>query len=85
MVLQTAKGQGCCEGRCCCPALVTPTFFLYPDDEQERVAVEDVSIDEDEDLQELMSPLRNQTPSEGEWMEPISTPSAAERSKERQD
>ena len=62
MVLQTAKGQGCCEGRCCCPALVTPTFFLYPDDEQERVAVEDVSIDEDEDLQELMSPLRNQTP-----------------------
>ena len=40
------------------------------------ISVEDVSDDEDEDLRELMSPLRNQTPSEGEWMEPISTQSA---------
>ena len=76
MVLQIVKGQGCCEGRCCCPALVTPSsFFLYPDDERERVVVEDVPDDEDEDLQELMSPIRNQTPSEGEWMEPIPTQS----------
>ena len=40
------------------------------------ISVEDVSDDKDEDLRELMSPLRNQTPSEGEWMEPITTPSA---------
>ena len=39
------------------------------------MVVEDVPDDEDEDLQELMSPIRNQTPSEGEWMEPIPTQS----------
>ena len=76
MVLQNANGQGCCGGRCCCPALVTPSFFLYPDDERERVVVEDVPDDEDEDLQEPISLLRNQTPPDGEWMEPIPTQSA---------
>ena len=39
------------------------------------MVVEDVPDDEDEDLQDLMSPIRNQTPSEGEWMEPIPTQS----------
>ena len=67
MVLQTAKGKGCCEGRCCCPTLVTSTLFLYPDKEQGQVVstvspdahqVEDVSDDKDEELRELMSPLR---------------------------
>ena len=38
MVLQIVKGQGCCEGRCCCPALVTSIMFFYPDNEQEQVA-----------------------------------------------
>ena len=76
MVIQNANGQDCCEGRCCCPALVTPSLFLYPDDEQERVVVEDVPDDEDEDLQEPMFLLTNQTPPDGEWMEPIPTKSA---------
>ena len=39
------------------------------------MVVEDVPDDEDEDLQEPISLLRNQTPPDGEWMEPIPTQS----------
>ena len=34
--------------------------------------VEDVLINEDDELQALGSPLTNRTPSQGEWMEPVS-------------
>ena len=38
---------------------------------EQQTEVEEVPIEEDDDLRELGSPLRNETPSEGEWMEPI--------------
>ena len=65
--------------------IIRTLLFLYPDKEQGQVAstvspdahqVEDVSNDKDEELRELMSPLRNQTPTKGEWMEPTSMQSA---------
>ena len=51
------------------------TFYdaveFLPAQRKDPVAVEDVSDEEDEEIRDLNSALRNRAPSRGQWMEPL--------------